>query len=292
MNLYLRLSIYSTFYFLTFNLSAQDLDCGTTTTFEVGDEWTYTQSFQTQAGSEPKLFIIEEEVEWEGRQALVVRPGMISSQEYLAQEDGRVYFWDDFLQEYQLTYDFNNDSIYYTRYLNNTTNAVDSFEVIVDSIGIVQFDGKNIQVQYCSSNLGWEGPAFPFKIYRGIGFLDFGVRLLVGITDINVGELRCFDSSDCSIKFVDFPCDTSTVSVYDLKSSVDLKIFPNPVNNKLYLETTNQNWSYQIINLQGQQMMQGQYQDHVDVNQLTPGIYFLQLQKEEEWYQAIKFVKE
>ena len=84
----------------------------------------------------------------------------------------------------------------------------------------------------------------------------------------------------------------NTVTVRDLKRNNDLKIFPNPVNNKLYLETTNQNWSYQIINLQGQQMMRGQYQGHIDVNQLPSGIYFLQMQKEEELYQAIKFVKE
>ena len=39
-------------------------------------------------------------------------------------------------------------------------------------------------------------------------------------------------------------------------------------------------------------MMRGQYQGHIDVNQLPSGIYFLQMQKEEELYQAIKFVKE
>ena len=39
-------------------------------------------------------------------------------------------------------------------------------------------------------------------------------------------------------------------------------------------------------------MMRGQYLDHIDVNQLPSGIYFLQMQKEDELYQAIKFVKE
>jgi len=287
----LRLILFFTFFCFAFSVGGQT-DCETLTTFEVGDEWIYTQSYQTQAGSDPKSFIIEEEVEWEGRQALVVRPGLFAGQEYLAQEEGRVYFWDDALGEYQLTYDFDNDSLYYIRYLSYATNAIDSFAVVVDSIKIDQIDEKNIQVQYCRSNLGSGGALFPFKIYRGIGFQNFGVRLLIGVVDINVGGLRCFESPDCNIKFVDFPCDTSTVSVHSLKSSLDLKIHPNPVNDRIYLETTDQNWSYQVINLQGQQMMQGQYQDHIDVDQLPSGIYFLQLQEEGEWYRTIKFVKE
>ena len=71
----------------------------------------------------------------------------------------------------------------------------------------------------------------------------------------------------------------------------NVKIFPNPVQDKLYLETTDQNWNYTIQNLQGQQMMNGVYQDGVDVAQLPSGIYFLQLQREEDYFKAIKFVK-
>ena len=71
-----------------------------------------------------------------------------------------------------------------------------------------------------------------------------------------------------------------------------LPIYPNPIEDKLYLETTEQGWSYKILNLQGQQIMQGQYQDSIGVSQLPSGIYFLQLSRENELYKAIKFVKE
>ena len=82
-----------------------------------------------------------------------------------------------------------------------------------------------------------------------------------------------------------------SVSVNDIRE-VPFGLYPNPVQDILYLETSEQNWSYQILNLQGQQIMQGQYQDNIGVSQLPSGIYFLQLSRENELYKAIKFVKE
>ncbi len=69
-------------------------------------------------------------------------------------------------------------------------------------------------------------------------------------------------------------------------------IFPNPTQDKLYLDIPDQKWQYQIINLQGQQMMQGKYQDYIQVETLPSGIYFLQLEQDGSYYKAIKFVKE
>ena len=74
--------------------------------------------------------------------------------------------------------------------------------------------------------------------------------------------------------------------------NADVQIFPNPVQDNLCLETTEQNWDYQILNLQGQEMMQGEYQDYIGVEGLPSGIYFLQLSQENDLYKAIKFVKE
>lgn len=69
-------------------------------------------------------------------------------------------------------------------------------------------------------------------------------------------------------------------------------IYPNPVQNKLYINTEEQNLNYQILNIQGQQMMQGSYDRHIEVGSIPSGIYFLQLHQERDLYKAIKFVKE
>jgi len=91
---------------------------------------------------------------------------------------------------------------------------------------------------------------------------------------------------------VDYPCDTVFItSTKQIFGDPDFHIYPNPVEDKLYLEKTDPNWEYKIINLQGQAILQGKYQDFIEVSQLHSGIYFLQLSNNAELYKAVKFVK-
>ncbi len=263
--------------------------------FSVGDKWTYDDYFYSDVLFQN--YEILREQEWMGRQALVVRPGNLDSEDYMLQEGSKVYFWDKFLEEYQLNYDFDNDSLYIIRYYNSVTDSVDSTTVYVDSIRNVEYNGEDLQVQYCRSNFGFSGNSFTQKIIRNIGNSTFGPRLPISIIidDFSggVGAIRCFESSDCNIQFVDFPCDTTFItSVLQPLDVNEINIHPNPTQDKLYLDTQDQNWQYKIYNLQGQQMMHGVYADFVDVATLPSGIYFLQLQREDELFQAIKFVKE
>jgi|GEM_PF-4615895 len=84
--------------------------------------------------------------------------------------------------------------------------------------------------------------------------------------------------------------DIGQVSVNKLLES-NLNIFPNPVQDRIYLESIDQDFLYQIYNLQGQQIQQGVYRENIDVARLSSGIYFLQLSEKDGLYQAIKFVK-
>ncbi len=112
---------------------------------------------------------------------------------------------------------------------------------------------------------------------------------------VSLTEDGCFKDFDCDHDIYvlngeeSFPILSSTK---ELPSLIEQSIRPNPVQDKLYLDTPDQNWQYQIINLQGQQMMQGKYQDYIKVETLTSGIYFLQLEQDGIYYKAIKFVKE
>ncbi len=264
-------------------------------TFSVGDQWTF-ERFRN--GISSKVIEIVDEREWQGRQALVIEPGFLGRPDYMIQDEGRVSIWDERLGEYQLNYDFSNDSLYYIRFFNGNLNGVDSTAVFIDSVRTVTFNDQEIQVQYCKSELGFEGAMEFFEVYSGIGRANFGVRLSVNLfIDFETyGELRCFDSSDCSAKFVDFPCDTSymTVSTFDVENDVEVNLYPNPVLDRLYLDIdiNVQNFDFQIFNLQGQQTLQGVYEDEINVTTMPSGIYFLQVQLEPDVYRYIKFVKE
>ena len=263
--------------------------------FNVGDKWTYDDYFYQDVLF--RNYEIVREEEWMGKQSLVVRPGNLDSEDYMFQEGSKVYFWDDSLNEYQLNYDFDNDSLYIIRYYNSIKDAVDSTIVYIDSIRNVEYNGEELQVQYCRSNFGFGGNPFTQKIIKNLGNSTFGPRLPINIIidDFSggIGDIRCFESTNCSLQFVDFPCDTTFItSVQPTFDANEINFYPNPVQNKLYLNKRDQNWQYLVYNLQGQLVMQGVYNDFVDVAALPPGIYFLQLQKYNELYQAIKFVKE
>jgi len=269
-------------------------------TFEIGDVWTYEDFvlFNNNNSQEIRPFIFEivDERIWEGRLAYVIEPGIPFDFEYMIYEEGRVYYWDELLGEYQLTYDFKNDSIYYVRYFDFIENNIDSTAVFIDSVRVEQFEGKSIQVQYCRSQFGNGNSFQEFKVYEGIGRGDRGLKFQINLVDGFVaGDLRCFHSEECDLNFEGVPCDTiidiSTSIFENLESSLDINLYPNPIQDKLYLDVIGLEWDYQIFNLQGQQMSFGAYNNYINVSQLAPGIYFLQLRNGEKIYQALKFIK-
>jgi len=135
-----------------------------------------------------------------------------------------------------------------------------------------------------------------FVVIKGVSIDNRAPRLPVTAIIDNggggTGDIRCFESTDCNIQFVDYPCDTVFIaSTKQIFGDPDFHIYPNPVEDKLYLEKTDPNWEYKIINLQGQAILQGKYQDFIEVSQLHSGIYFLQLSNNAELYKAVKFVK-
>ena len=256
--------------------------------FSVGDTWTL-DDFSVVGGIGPTTIEIVDEVEWQGKQALVVQPGVLDSEDYMYQEDGRVYFWNKTLEEYQLNYDFNNDSLYHVRFFNFALNRVDSIAISVDSVKTVELNGDSVEIQFIS------GDDFGrFEVYKGIGLNYRAPRIPFKVFDVNGGALRCFDSSECSVNFSGMACDTliETVSTNDLKIDIDINVYPNPTSERLFVETSVQTWNYRIMNVHMQQIASGFYQESIDVSSLPNGVYFLQLEEEDSIYRAIRFVKQ
>jgi hypothetical protein len=77
----------------------------------------------------------------------------------------------------------------------------------------------------------------------------------------------------------------SKVISVSLKGSDKLKVYPNPVSDLLIVETDIKD-DYQILNLLGQQVMNGKATQRIDVSTLPEGTYFLKVGTEQ-----MKFVK-
>ena len=75
-----------------------------------------------------------------------------------------------------------------------------------------------------------------------------------------------------------------------------LRAFPNPLQDRLYLSwkgNTHNDLSYQLQNLNGQNLLEGQYntQTGIDVQNLPPGLYLLQLSQNQRPAAVVKLIK-
>jgi len=88
--------------------------------------------------------------------------------------------------------------------------------------------------------------------------------------------------SSFNIKFVRFK---EISNVESLNFANNIKIYPNPVTDYLYLKnTTGKNLDFQIIDLKGQKLLEGKVAENtkIDVNKLKSGVHIINLYNEKE----------
>jgi len=74
--------------------------------------------------------------------------------------------------------------------------------------------------------------------------------------------------------------------------SFDLEVYPNPSNGIIHIQTRAKNiTAYQVSDITGKLVMSGNFNHKIDVSELKPGIYFIQLEGLNGISQAKKFVK-
>jgi len=206
---------------------------------------------------------------------------------WIRKECDVIWLYDPVEQISRLLYDFSKTAG--ESWEMNLPDGCPPYVVYVDSVSTTTVSGVTLGVQHIRVD---QGNCYDFfgVVYQGIGasgyFFPQG-----NLCDFGAGTLICYFNQGQEFIFRDdLGCVRTNVKSTPADSGIS--IYPNPVQNKLYLETTDNNWSYQILNLQGQQMNRGVYQNYIDVAKLPTGIYFLQLQQEDKLYQAIKFIVE
>ncbi|MFK7771349.1 MAG: T9SS type A sorting domain-containing protein [Saprospiraceae bacterium] len=70
-------------------------------------------------------------------------------------------------------------------------------------------------------------------------------------------------------------------SLNHLNPENELSIFPNPTSNRIYLNSTFSSDLFQILNLAGREIRNGQLENSsLDISNLAKGIYFIRIKKE------------
>ena len=215
------------------------------------------------------------------------------TREYLYEQDGVVYWWNDDLQEFTVLYDFGAE-------------PGDEWEIIVgsesvtmhvDSVMYNEYEGEVYKVLKVSD----ENNIFSGTVVSGIGHMTsfFPERLMTRNKKYRVEGMRCFwRNGELLFKNGDRDCDEVYQEYHNgieedgpSTGSGTFTLYPNPTNSVLTihhsaLTTSNAshfnipNSSFRITNLMGQTVQTGNLNaetQQIDVSDLPQGMYFISI---------------
>lgn len=207
-----------------------------------------------------------------------------------------VFVYNEFFKKFTPLYIFNvhdGDTVtlpaYPGTYWQSVTDS--SFMFVVDSVRMVQYDTAILKTVYTRSlsipgkaEFTWEG-----AYAQRIGSLKTGImpfcRTCIFLMDDNIqypDALRCYHDANLSVKLVPDDCAKNIVEHVSGIQSHILSIYPNPVQDRLYVEYPDGNTEQlRIIDLQGrviqsQQIDPAKQKTTMDLSLVHEGIYLLE----------------
>ena len=211
--------------------------------------------------------------------------------EYILEEDGKVYWWNNTLQEFTTLYDYNAE-------IGDEWEikvGTESITVHVDSIGIFEYGGETKKVLHISD----AGNIFNGDIVVGYGHMTsfFPEKLMSRNANFIVDGLRCYWVGDALLYHNgDEDCDAiySEIHHVDENGTNGFVVYPNPATGVLFVRLpqcdspTATETEYHITNLMGQTLLQGKITaeiQQINIEKLSAGMYFISVGE-----QTVKFV--
>jgi hypothetical protein len=213
-------------------------------------------------------------------------------EERMIQEENEVWFWDDGIDDWQLTYDFDAVSSYTTQ-TGNAPDFINNVEVKIDNIGIMFFGDRGVvslqEVSMVESE--FEEP-IQLDILERCGNLDGGLRLGLGLnlfecTDC-VGKIRCFEQDTFSFNFnesEEIACDSVWITILNATAETPDKVvsvFPNPSSGIVHIDGIEEDVEYKLFTLSGELVEKGGTVDK-KLELGSPGVFLLGIRVGDQW---------
>lgn len=131
-----------------------------------------------------------------------------------------------------------------------------------------------------------------FHIVWGLNSLPSQITGVKKIIDI-YGNIEVKDVSTLSFPLNSNPIiieDTTSTTLLQDPLSFNVHIFPNPAQDKIFLNTHQPIDSYEIYSSDGKLLLQGNYESHIPIQSLNNGVYCLILRNHQK-YSINKFIK-
>ncbi|MBA3682188.1 MAG: T9SS type A sorting domain-containing protein [Bacteroidetes bacterium] len=191
--------------------------------------------------------------------------------------------------------------------IKNMDNSYETYTVTIDSVNTSVINSillKYYKVTYSKYNAFTSVLMnFPGTIYERFGDMLFLFHFTQKNASTCTGDLAygimCYQDSTFGLKqFTSLPCNYSNpTSINNVDTQINgFKIFPNPTNSILNLELNGsigiEDCIIKIRNVIGQIVFEAKAKEQINIRELKPGIYFLQLYHKEKLIATEKIIKE
>ncbi len=269
----------------------------------LGAKWTYGVAYAFSPNAGYKEWVCSRDTLINGQSCRVIEAvgsplGSDFAPSIISYEDSGIVYWYH-QNQFTVLYDFNKNAG--ESWITMSDSC--AIEVYVDSTYIDTINGAARKVLLVSSPLN----AIYGTVVEGIGFLQqptpdiiYSCWGWVFCADYYTG-LRCYEENELGLcRFQgNISCDYTytyirPIAVDEVGANVAFRLFPNPANEQLHLQTEQAieaNW--QIYNALGEPLKKGTTQGNtttIDIQLLPAGAYFLELRSSNS-VQALPFRK-
>lgn len=254
---------------------------------------------------------------------LIDNPGIekVISHEYIARQNDSVMYYNPNYNQFFLLYNFSaraGDTIHVHKNLSKVTPAflvprfakdsiIFSYRVISTDSVIINGTWKKKQTIASLSNSYYTMTTYGTDSFNVVidGFYSFTYlfgRAALITMETPGNMLRCYNDSTLSFKYAKWEKDCDYVNpnsgISQATITQSIQVFPNPVNQTLNIKQESEKYKQiAIYNISGQLMLKQNLNTletilNVDVNTLTPGIYYCELQTVNSGLVRSKFIKQ
>lgn len=253
--------------------------------YSIGDEWVYEQE-DFIGGSNGfvnyKSFSIQDTT-FDGTRTKY----SLNNHDTFYVESDKMYFWDEYYQEYIMYFDWQETNSYDIKYYDQFMESEEIASVVIDSITQRHFGDDSLQVQHIHIINSGTLEEYTDVVYEGVGAGYFGIKFSLGcgLCDVNpyTTKLRCFANDTVTYQFVPYPCNSTWLitSTHEIDKE-QLKLYPNPTSEVVYIDGINTEVEYQLYSLGGEIIKQGKTINRT-INIENNGFYIVKLKVDGSW---------
>jgi hypothetical protein len=253
--------------------------------YNVGDQWIYETEEYIGGGNgfiDFRLFAVQDTL-YDGMHTKYI----LGALDTFYVENNRMFFWDEYYQEYIMYYDWDATTSYEIKYADQISGTEAIATVVIDSISYRQFGNDSLKMQHVHIDNSGTFENYFDVVYEGVGAGSYGIKFLLGcgLCDNNprTTNLRCFTNDSMTYHFVPYACDSTWLitGVHELDPQRIL-VYPNPTTNAVQIKGVTDAVEYELYTIDGRLVKKGITIDK-SIQLEQPGLHLLKIKTGDFW---------